>query len=121
MVAGILALVATVLPPNAPAATLADLEYAQHIAQRAWSPPCQHVHVHDGPLDDPSSLAVAPIGGCWVRLRLDWWKWRRETLCTVMVHEYGHLTGLDHSADPRSVMYPVLRGVDYRCATRFSH
>lgn len=27
-------------------------------------------------------------------------------LCGILTHEVGHLRGLDHSADPRSVMYP---------------
>jgi Matrixin len=27
-------------------------------------------------------------------------------LCSLMVHEYGHLAGLDDSTDPNSVMYP---------------
>lgn len=37
--------------------------------------------------------------------------------CAVMVHEYGHLDGKHHSADPWSVMYPVLswRNVPHAC------
>lgn len=27
-------------------------------------------------------------------------------LCAVVVHEYGHLAGREHSPNPRSVMYP---------------
>src|SRR5438270_4110279 len=29
--------------------------------------------------------------------------WSR--FCTIMVHEYGHLTGHDHVPDPNSIMY----------------
>jgi Matrixin len=29
----------------------------------------------------------------------------RKALCGVLVHEYGHLAGKDHSGDPNSVMF----------------
>jgi hypothetical protein len=32
-----------------------------------------------------------------------WWDWPK--LCTVVVHEIGHLTGHDHVADPADIMY----------------
>lgn len=28
--------------------------------------------------------------------------------CSMIVHEFGHLTGHDHSADPSDVMFPTL-------------
>jgi hypothetical protein len=31
-------------------------------------------------------------------------------LCTVLVHEFGHLDGNDHSADPASLMFPSYIG-----------
>lgn len=34
------------------------------------------------------------------------WTWAK--FCTVLVHEFGHLTGHRHSADPHDVMAPVL-------------
>lgn len=42
------------------------------------------------------------------------WTWPR--FCTVMVHEYGHLTGHPHSTDPGDVMYPLLVRIDPVCA-----
>jgi hypothetical protein len=30
---------------------------------------------------------------------------RREEICTALVHEWGHLAGQGHSADPQNVMY----------------
>jgi hypothetical protein len=32
-----------------------------------------------------------------------WWDWPK--LCTVVIHEIGHLTGHDHVADPTDIMY----------------
>lgn len=34
------------------------------------------------------------------------WTWAK--FCTVLVHEFGHLTGHRHSSDPHDVMSPVL-------------
>jgi len=51
---------------------------------------------------------------CAIRLNrrapLSWPK-----LCTVIVHEYGHLTGHRHSRDPRNVMSPIYGGALPRC------
>jgi Matrixin len=33
--------------------------------------------------------------------------WDPKTLCVTLEHEFGHLKGLLHSADPEDVMYPV--------------
>jgi hypothetical protein len=32
--------------------------------------------------------------------------------CAIMVHEYGHLNGRDHSTNPRSVMYPAITSLN---------
>jgi matrixin len=37
-------------------------------------------------------------------------------LCTILVHEYGHLTGHPHSADPQDIMYPYYEGPVAECA-----
>jgi hypothetical protein len=43
-----------------------------------------------------------------------WLPWPR--FCTVVVHEWGHLTGHPHSADPNDVMAPVMRAPLPVCA-----
>lgn len=54
-----------------------------------------------GPYDSP-----ATNGDCAIEFNqtvtYDW-----PTFCTLMVHEYGHLTGHRHSANPADIMYPV--------------
>lgn len=41
------------------------------------------------------------------------------TLCTVIVHELGHLRGLVHATDPADVMYANLRSPLAECAAAF--
>lgn len=53
--------------------------------------------------------------GCTIELNtsmtFDWPKF-----CTVVVHEYGHLDGQQHSPDPRSVMAAIYGGPLAACA-----
>lgn len=44
-------------------------------------------------------------------------RWTWPMFCTVMVHEYGHLTGHPHSGDPTDVMYPFYGQPVAACAT----
>lgn len=90
------------------------------VAQLFWdaSPPCLggvDVVVGDwGPRDD--TWAFAAPGGCWIVLRPTvypmpagtdptWW---RTAMCSTIAHEWGHILGHGHSADPRSLMFPYV-------------
>lgn len=99
------------------------VERAKVVADKAWGHPCATVRVEwehfrdDARLLDPYAWGAAltlylpewrTASNCFVLLNLHYaprrWRWSR--LCTVMVHEYGHLAGHDHSKDPFNVMYP---------------
>jgi hypothetical protein len=47
-------------------------------------------------------------------------RWTARRLCTVIVHEYGHLLGRGHSADPRDVMHSPVPRYYQPCAEAFS-
>ena len=42
----------------------------------------------------------------------------RAMVCTLVMHEWGHLTGRSHAEDPGSVMAAEYAGPDERCVSR---
>jgi hypothetical protein len=51
------------------------------------------------------TLAAVADGGCTIYYnQAAGWSWGK--LCSVTVHEYGHLIGHRHSYKPNSIMYP---------------
>ena len=58
------------------------------------------------------TLAAVFDGGCTVYYnKAVGWSWRK--LCSVTVHEYGHLIGHRHSWNPNSIMYPSYLGSNW--------
>jgi hypothetical protein len=102
---------------------------AQRIARAFWhASPCDGrvtiAWVSEDPFVNASSTWRNPVSDygaprrnrdCRVVLnagvRFDWPK-----LCSIVVHEYGHLTGHPHSHDPDSVMSPIYRRPVTACA-----
>ena len=95
-------------PQGSPAA-----KAAQAIAIKQW---------HKEPCDGDVGIGWSPMawdtyanstwnvtsGGRWINCHVELnsrvtFSWSR--FCTIMVHEYGHLIGLDHSGDRGSIMF----------------
>jgi hypothetical protein len=66
-------------------------------------------------LPDPSVWAAAVQGGCAVAFDPDFYPapadydqgWYQAAMCSVVAHEWGHLLGYGHVADPNNLMNPV--------------
>jgi hypothetical protein len=54
-------------------------------------------------------------GQCFVAFAYHVHNWGFRSICTAMLHEYGHLMGWDHSPNPRSLMYYAMNEFDHRC------
>jgi hypothetical protein len=66
---------------------------------------------------DPAVLAGADPGTCRILLNRLWaGELPRAMRCTLILHEYGHLAGRPHSADPDSVMHHDYVRDDPRCS-----
>jgi hypothetical protein len=80
------------------------------------------MHPHCSPRVEVSHAIPAPRvaqavqPGCLVQLSPRWRTWPHPMLCSILVHEVGHLAGRRHSTNPHSVMYPVYLHPYWRCA-----
>ncbi len=66
-------------------------------------------------LPDPNIWAAAVQGGCAVAFDPDFYPapadvdqgWYQAAMCSVVAHEWGHLLGYGHVADPNNLMNPI--------------
>jgi hypothetical protein len=97
------------------AATPADagwrIDRATAIAAKVWRDPCPNkVQIRwvaipaTGIGAEDVADAAADRFTCTIWLRSTH-RWDWEPLCSALIHEYGHLAGMPHSLNPRSVMY----------------
>jgi hypothetical protein len=82
----------------------------QQIARSYFTPVClaPQVTVTWAATDDPGWAAQALYGGNQCELRFNpvvFPTLTPEMQCNLVVHEYGHLAGLDHSPDTGSIMF----------------
>lgn len=122
----LLALTTGLALPGAADASPPNFAKAQAVARHFWhANPCHgKVTVEWGSYDastnamswwdnpkSPNSLWKYPAfnTNCEVYFnRAKQWDWPK--LCSVMVHEFGHLLGHKHSDDPADLMFPIYRG-----------
>lgn len=120
------ALVAVVLLLIAAPATARQFDRTKEavkVANRVWNFPCQgKVLTKLGSFKESTAYGFAYFEAgytnCVVILNEIYFKKGQssyEVFCTVILHEYGHLAGVKHSSNMKSIMYPTYRGVDKRC------
>lgn len=106
------------VPATASAAV--DDRKAFRVAERTWGvPPCgqptvesrtpeQYQQAHGTGYFESNPLAWADESRCVIVINSDLARLAIRTAakrCHVIVHEWGHLAGREHSTNPRSVMY----------------
>jgi hypothetical protein len=92
-----------------------QVRYAWHTAYRYWGkpPPCDVKLVIapqkelDAAVNHEGILGLTYRDKCMVIIAREA-RIQFMELCSAAVHEYGHVLGLEHSSDPRNIMFPSL-------------
>jgi hypothetical protein len=78
---------------------------SKYVARHIFKPPCRRVHVAIR-RETPNPLYVGEaMAPCDVIIRRSDYTFLR--ICALIVHEYGHLAGFEHSKDPNDIMFPA--------------
>lgn len=114
----LVAVFALVAAPAQAAKRPSAMQNARAVANTIWKSPCEGRWTvrYD---EDMSFVGWSDRAACQVVLA-PWLKQDREALCHVVAHEVGHLAGVEHNDNPRSIMFDGWDGdhIDPRCRAR---
>lgn len=120
----VLAVCFALATPAAAAPFTPEMEYAYQLALQHWgAEPSGCTSIDFEIVDDmPGREGEATIPAPGQRIACHMWIGRKLAspswfirMCAVVRHETGHLLGFDHSADPRSSMYPGIVTIPSQC------
>ena len=91
-----------------PSAASGSIPAALETFSGAWPQGCPEVTIEQGTDPDPTVSGFATPGTCVIYVTPTFLAKSpsADLICAVVVHEYGHLLGLDHSSDESNVMFP---------------
>jgi hypothetical protein len=100
------------VPAASPAGALNDgpsksvVLNSKYVARHIFKTPrCRWVHV-EVRRQTPNPLYVGEaMAPCHIVIRRSHYTFLR--ICALIVHEYGHLAGYEHSTDPDDIMFPA--------------
>ncbi len=79
---------------------------SKYVARQIFKTPCRRVRVQvRSQTPNPRYLGEA-IPPCGVVIRRGLYTFRK--ICALIVHEYGHLAGHEHSSNPHHIMHPAI-------------